>query len=130
MRRLVGRIFGEGGAGAGALVQSAQLQAHAAVSAAIAPVQSHLERELAVVRRHVAALRAGGSYGSLVEGDVDAALTAERPSELLVKGVVAGAVSEAEAALEKKLAATLTARVACDCVKNKICMIRSTWSMV
>ena len=56
------------------------------VAAAIALVQSHLERELSVVRRHVAALRSGGSYENVLPGDVDEALKAERPSELLVKG--------------------------------------------
>ena len=54
--------------------------------------------------RHVAALRSGGSFESMQPGDVDSALTAERPSELLIKGVVAGAVSEAESRLEERLA--------------------------
>ncbi|KAH8048477.1 hypothetical protein JL720_15849 [Aureococcus anophagefferens] len=79
VRRLLKRLFGgEGGGGydGGELVQSAQLQAHAAVSAAIAPVQAHLERELSVVRRHVAALRSGGSFDNVLPGDEDA-LTAD-----------------------------------------------------
>ncbi|KAH8055755.1 hypothetical protein JL722_8104 [Aureococcus anophagefferens] len=95
-------------------VQSAQLQAHAAVSAAIAPVQAHLERELSVVRRHVAALRSGGSFENVLPGDVEDALAADRPSELLVKGVVASACADVEATLEKKLTTVLSARVALD----------------
>ncbi|KAH8074862.1 hypothetical protein JL720_10606 [Aureococcus anophagefferens] len=117
VRRLLKRLFGgEGGGGydGGELVQSAQLQAHAAVSAAIAPVQAHLERELSVVRRHVAALRSGGSFDNVLPGDVEDALAADRPSELLVKGVVASACADVEATLEKKLTTVLSARVALD----------------
>ena len=93
VRRLTARIFGDGGGAESALVNAASNQAHAAVSAAIAPVQSHLERELAVVRRHVAALRAGGSYASVRDADVNDALTSERPScARNHKGGAAGAI--------------------------------------
>ena len=103
VRRMAG---GEDG-GVGDVVARAQVQAHAAASAAVVPVQAHLERELSMVRRHVAALRAGGSFETMRQGDVDDALKAERPSELLIKGVVAGAVADAELRLEAKLAKSL-----------------------
>ena len=94
----------------GDVVARAQVQAHAAASAAVVPVQAHLERELSLVRRHVAALRSGGSFESIQASDVDEALTSQRPSELLIKGVVAGAVSETRlekgAALPVKLQST------------------------
>ena len=95
----------------GDVVARAQVQAHAAASAAVVPVQAHLERELSLVRRHVAALRSGGSFENIAPGDVDEALTSQRPSELLIKGVVAGAVSEAETRLEEKLAKALPVKL-------------------
>ena len=52
----------------GDVVARAQVQAHAAASAAVVPVQAHLERELSLVRRHVAALRSGGSFVSAGPG--------------------------------------------------------------
>lgn len=96
----------------GGIVAAAQLQAHAAVAAAMAPLQAHLERELASVRRHVAALRAGASYDSLQEDDVLNALTAPRPSELAVKGIVASALADVEDRVETKLGSFLEARLA------------------
>ena len=49
----------------GDVVARAQVQAHAAASAAVVPVQAHLERELSLVRRRAAALRSGGSFESI-----------------------------------------------------------------
>ena len=106
VRRMAG-----GEDGVGDVVARAQVQAHAAASAAVVPVQAHLERELSLVRRHVAALRSGGSFESIQASDVDEALTSQRPSELLIKGVVAGAVSEAETRLEEKLAKALPVKL-------------------
>lgn len=103
----VRRMAGGDDGGVGDVVARAQVQAHAAASAAVVPVQAHLERELSMVRRHVAALRAGGSFDTMQQGDVDDALKAERPSELLIKGVVAGAIADAELRLEAKLAKSL-----------------------
>lgn len=113
VRSLRVQICGEpcGTARDGGIVAAAQLQAHAAVAAAMAPLQAHLERELASVRRHVAALRAGASYDSLQEDDIPDALTAPRPSELAVKGIVAAALADVEDRVETKLGSFLEARL-------------------
>lgn len=96
----------------GGVVAQAQLQAHAAVAAAMAPLQAHLERELASVRRHVAALRANASYNSLEESDVSEALAVPRPSELVIKGIVSATVADAEERLESRVNESLLARLA------------------
>ena len=95
----------------GDVVARAQVQAHAAASAAVVPVQAHLERELSPRRRPLLLLRSGGSFENIAPGDVDEALTSQRPSELLIKGVVAGTVSEAESRLEEKLAKALPVKL-------------------
>ena len=94
----------------GGVVAQAQLQAHAAVAAAMAPMQAHFERELAVVRRHVAALRAGATLNNLKEEDVPEALETMRPSELALKGIVASEVADCEQRLEDKVATILEAK--------------------
>jgi hypothetical protein len=94
---------------------AASLTATAAVAAALGPVQTHLERELEGIRRHVAALRAGGSaagLGELSQEEVERALEAERPSELLVKSAVGNAVREMREEFEDRFVKRVDAGVA------------------
>ena len=68
-------------------LDGAHLTATSAVAAALGPIQTHLERELEGVRRHVAALRMGssaGKDGKSLEGmskeEVERALSCEQVS--------------------------------------------------
>lgn len=76
----------------------------------MSPVQTHLERELEGIRRHVAALRIGRGKEDIKDmsaSEVDRALTAEQPSELLVKSVVTSSMAELQDKLEDKVTAHL-----------------------
>jgi predicted nucleic acid-binding Zn-ribbon protein len=94
-------------------VDGVQILASSAVSAAMGPMQVYLERELEGVRRTLAAVRMGMGAGAagaagaggeeLSKEDVDRALSATQPSELLVKAVVGSSMSELSDGLEKKL---------------------------
>ncbi|GMH81120.1 hypothetical protein TL16_g08831 [Triparma laevis f. inornata] len=91
-------------------LDGAHLTATSSVAAAMAPIQTHLERELEAVRRHVAALRIGRAQQDIAgmePEEVEKALTAEQPSELLVKSVVSSAMSGVEEKLEDKIKAHL-----------------------
>lgn len=86
-------------------LDAAHLASASAVAAAMAPLQAHTQREIEALRRHVAALRVQGSpasMGTMSEEEVEGALSAQQPSEVLVQGVVAGAVHRLEGELEAR----------------------------
>lgn len=102
-------------------IDAAQSSAASSVSAAMVPLHQHLQRELDLMRRHIAALRlskAGTAAFEMTDEEVEAALKADHPSELLMTSVVTSqlgtAIQDLEGRLESRIREHVTYMIKAD----------------